>query len=201
MPQPTIPLEIVDPRLIPQSDTPLLVLSNQTNSIVAGLINFRTHIQGMHPYDHAMLCIDEGKFVLQDYAGYNEVSMDRYLIKGGELAFVQLVNSNAAFVKAFSKSVQKRLLAPWWQKQYDWLGIFGQAIGQEWIHTPGLEYCSVDVIRHLVNACPNLPKEDQDVINNIPRESNPESFWRTIINNPGTFYVCGTWDSDNGVVV
>lgn len=194
-------MPIQDPRLIPQTDIPLLVLSNQKNSLIAQLINFRTHLNGVHPYDHAMLCINEGKFVLQDFGGYNEIPMGKYLIKDGELAFVQLVNSNADFIKAFSKSVQKRLLAPWWQKMYDYLGIFGQAIGQSWIHTPGLEYCSVDVIRHLVNACPHLPKEDQLVINNIPRESNPEVFWNIILNNPKTFFVYGYWDSENGIIV
>ena len=188
---------IQDPRLIPQSDMPLIVLSNNTKQEVSWLIDQRTNIPGLPPRDHAMLSINQGKFVWQSmglWDAYKEAPMDPFLVDGGQLAFVQLVNNSPDFTKAFTKSVQKRLLAPPWQKTYDYLGVFGQLIGQNWIHTPGLEYCSVDVIRHLVNACPYLPKEDQLVINAIPRETNPEALWQIIVNNPNTFSIFGTWD-------
>lgn len=196
-------IEILDPRLIPQTQEPLIILCNQ-NDFVGMAIDWRTHIPGVLPWDHAMLSIDQGKFVTQTmgiFNAYREIPMDLYMKKGTQLGFVQLVNSSPEFYKAFSKSVQKRLLAPWWQTQYDYLGIFGQAIGQTWIHTPGLEYCSVDVIRHLVNACPYLPKADQLVINAIPRETNPEKLWQIILNNPKTFSVYGQYDSATGIVV
>lgn len=194
---------IKDPRLIPQVDDPLLVLCNQTG-IISDIIDCRTHDAGVLPWDHAMLSINQGKFVCQNMRilnAYKEIPMESYMTKGTQLAFVTLVNSNPEFVKAFSKSVQNRLTSPWWQTQYDYLGILGQAIGQDWIHTPGLRYCSVDVIRHLVNSCPTLPKADQLIINNIPPESNPEKFWEVIINNPGTFNFFAEYDSTEGIVV
>lgn len=193
-------MQIRDPRIIPQSEEPLIVLANQTNSWIGQAIDWRTDIKGIAPMDHAMLSINEGKFVTQGLT-YAEVPMSNYLITGSQLTFVQLVNSSPDFIKAFSKSVQKRLMSPPWHKWYDFLGIVGQAIGAPWIHTPGLEYCSVDVIRHLVNACPYLPKEDQMVINAIPRETNPEVFYDIILKNPKTFFIYGNYDSDHGVVV
>lgn len=195
------PINIQDPREIPQSDDPLIIFSNQLNSPVGWVIDWKTNIPGIPPTDHAMISRTESKFVCQNFTGYREISMNSYLIKGGQLAFVQLVNSNPEFIKAFNDSVNARLAGPWWTKTYDFIGIFGQAIGQPWIHTPGLMYCSVDVIRHLVNACPKLPKPDQLIINNIPPETNPELFRKITIDHSDTFSLKYLWDSTNGIIV
>lgn len=195
---------ILDPRLIPQSETPLLVFWNQKGSLISDGIDWRTDIPGIAPQSHAMLCINQGKFVSQKmtiFNAYTEVPMEKYMIKGGVLTFVQLTNDNMEFSQAFTKSVQKRLLSLWWVTQYDYLGIVGQAIGLPWIHTPGLRYCSVDVLRHLVNSCPYLPKQDQLVINNIPKEINPEALWNIILQHPKTFFVIGAWSAEDGVLV
>ena len=196
-------VEINDPRLLLQSQEPFIVLCNQ-NDFISKAIDWRTDIKGIQPFDHAMLSINAGKFACQSmgiFNAYKEIPMSQYMTKGTQLCFVQLVNNSPEFTAAFTKSVQKRLTAPWWVTQYDYLGVFvGQSLGLPWIHTPGLEYCSVDVIRHLVNACPYLPKEDQLVINAIPRQTNPEALWQIILNNPKTFLVYGMYDSSTGVI-
>jgi hypothetical protein len=151
-----------------------------------------------------MLSINQGEFVWESmtlWNAYREGKMDEYMIPGGSLRFVQLVNNNPDFTFAFTKSVQKRLSRPGFENSYDFVGIFGQAIGLPFIHTPGLEFCSVDVIRHLVNSCAKLPHEDQLVINNIPRQTNPEQLWKIILDNPKTFFYYGYWDYRTGVVV
>lgn len=196
-------LIIPDPRLIPASEDPLLVFCNEQNWI-AQAIDFRTDINGIHPWNHAMVSINQGEFVWQSMGIVNAYKcgpMDQYMKKGTQLGFVQLVNTNPAFAAVFSKSVQKRLLAPWWQTQYDYLGIIGQATGLTWIHTPGLRYCSVDVIRHLVNSCAFLPKADQMIINNIPPETNPEALWQIILDHPEIFFIYGFYDSMTGGVI
>lgn len=197
-------INIIDPRLLPQSLIPWIVLYNNIKDPIAQGIDLRTDIEGIDPEDHAMLSINEGEFVWESMAlwnAYKRGSMDTFMTQGSQLKFVQLVNNNPQFTQAFTKSVQQRLARPAIENSYDFLGIVGQAIGQPWIHTPGLEYCSVDVIRHLVNACPYLPKEDQMIINGIPRETNPEQLWQIILNNPQTFYFYGQWDSKTGIVV
>lgn len=194
---------INDPRLLLEPQEPFIVLCNET-SLISTAIDWRTNIPGIHPWDHAMISINPGLFACQSmgiFNAYKEVPMSDYMTKGTQLGFVQLVNSNPGFVNAFTKSVQKRLTARWYVTQYDYIGVFvGQALGIDWIHTPGLEYCSVDVIRHLVNACPYLPKEDQLVINSISRETNPEVLWQIILNNPQTFFVYGYYNSDSGIL-
>ena len=189
-------ITINDPNSLIQSQEPFMVFCNQ-NDLIAEAIDWRTNINNLLPWDHAMLSISQGRFVCQTmgiFNAYRDIPMSDYMKKGTTLAFVQLVNSNPAFVNAFSKSVQKRLSSPWWVTQYDYLGVFvGQALGLPWIHTPGLEYCSVDVIRHLVNACPYLPKPDQLVINNIPRQTNPEQLWKIVLDNPNIFSPLGIY--------
>lgn len=204
------PVNIIDPRMLGTSMGPWVVLNNNTKDPIAQGIDLVTNIPGIDPEDHAMLSIDPGKFVWESmtlWNAYKEAPMDQYLVKGGQLKFVALVNNNSAFQEAFKKSVQQRLARPGIENSYDFFGVFGQLMGrvipgaQNIIHTPGLEYCSVDVIRHLVNACPYLPKADQVVINNIPRETNPEALWQIILNNPKTFLFYGQWDSKTGVIV
>lgn len=188
---------IYDPREILQKDMPLIVMSNQGNTLIGAIINLRT--DGL--YDHAMLSVNQGKFVCQSFTGYREIPMDQYLVKGSELKFVKMINGNDSFNAAFKDSVLARLRLPWYKKLYDFLGIFGQAIGQDWIHTPGLEYCSVDVIRHLKNAASGLPATDKELILSIPPETSPQGLDDIISKNPKVFYVYGNYISDQGVVV
>lgn len=198
------PVNIIDPRLLPTAWGPWVIFSNNTLDEIAQDIDWKTNIKDIDPEDHAMLSIDQGEFVWESmtlWNAYRKGPMDTFMVKGGQLKFVQLVNNNPQFMAAFTKSVQTRLARPGFENSYDFLGIVGQAVNQPWIHTPGLEYCSVDVIRHLVNACSYLPKEDQLVINSIPRESNPESLWQIVLNNPKTFFYYGQWDSSTGIIV
>lgn len=197
-------INILDPRALGTSLGPWIVFNNNVLDPISNVIDFETNIKGIDPEDHAMLSINPGEFVWESmtlWNAYKQGPMASYMVKGGQLKFILLANNNQAFQNAFSKSVQKRLSRPGWENSYDFLGIVGQAVHLSWIHTPGLEYCSVDVIRHLVNACPYLPKEDQLVINNIPRETNPEKLWQIMLNNPRTFLFYGQWDSKTGVTV
>lgn len=194
---------IPDPRLIPKNLMPLIWFWNQCGDPISEITDFKTNIKGIAPQSHAMLSIDPGKFVTQRssiFNAYVEIPMEQYMIKGGVLTCITFVNNSQEFYSAFAKSVQKRLTAPWWVTQYDFLGIVGQALNQDWIHTPGLRYCSVDVLRHCVNACPYLPKQDQLIINSLPAEINPELFYDdTLIDNP-PFSQYGRWDSNTGIL-
>lgn len=188
--------DIPDPRLIPQTDLPLIVLANKTNDFIAGTINLRTN----GSWDHAMTIINQGKFCTQGLT-YSEVPMEDYLKRGGQLKFIKLVNSNPEFNQAFKKAVLSRLGSPWWHKFYDFIGIFGQAIGMPWIHTPGLMYCSVVDIALLKASCIYLPSKDQQIINTIPNESSPQSLDDIFKSNPGIFATYGIYLSDEGIIV
>lgn len=196
-------IPISDPQIL-NTGFPWIVLANNSNDWVAKLINFKTHISGIQPINHAMLSIEMDEFVVENmtlFNAYKVIPMVKYMIPGQILIFANFVNSNPDFVSAFSASVQSRLDRPGWENTYDFLGIVGQAINCPWIHSPGLEFCSVDVIRHSVNACPKLPKADQMVINGIPRETNPERLYQIILNNPATFNVYGIYQFPMSSVV
>ncbi len=188
---------ISDPRLIPQTDMPLIIFSDVTYGFIAFLIKWRTS----GDWDHAMISRTQGMFVVQDFGGYHEKPMDVYLKKGNRLKFVSLVNVTSQIIDVFNISINYRLSLPWWKKAYDFLGIFGQAIGQPWIHTPGLEYCSVDVVRHLKNISSCLNPEDQRVILGIGNEWNPQQLEAYCQEHPETFKEYGKYESDDGVTV
>lgn len=187
---------INDPRTIPQSDLPLLVLCNTTDDLVASAIDIRTK----GTYDHAMVCINSGKFCTQGFT-YSEVPMDGYMKEGVQLKFIKLVNANPSFNLLWRNAVLARLSLPWYKKMYDFLGIFGQAIGQPWIHTPGLDYCSVADIQELKVASVNLPNKDNAIIKSIPNESNPQNIDNIADANPDVMTTYGIYLSDEGVKV
>lgn len=203
-------LQIDDPRKIPTSEGPWIVFYNNLFSEISWAIDWKTNIKGIPSASHAMISRKQGFFVAQEmkiFNAYQEVPMEQYMIDGGQLAFVRMVNTNPAFMQAFNMSIDARLHASWWETQYDFLGVFvGQAFKNPWfdttwIHTPGLRFCSVDVIRHLTNSSPQLPKADQIVINKISPEDNPEELRQTTIINPLTFILDYVWDSKKGVVL
>jgi hypothetical protein len=198
-----IPYSILDPRKI-STGFPYIVFWNQSGNLISEGIDLETNIKGIAPQSHAMISINPGEFVAQEmsiFNAYRVVPMETYMIKGGVLTFVSFTNNSPAFASAFAKSVQKRLTAPWWVTQYDYLGIVGQALHLPWIHTPGLRYCSIDVLRHMVNACPYLPKPDQLIINSLPAEINPELLYDDTLKDNPPFNQYGQWDSKNGVVI
>lgn len=201
--------QIEDPRKIITEDGPWIVFYNNLKSEISWDINWKTNIPGVPPASHAMISRKQGFFVAQEmkiFNAYQEVPMEQYMIPGGQLAFVRLVSTNPAFTQSFNMSIDARLHAPWWETQYDFIGVFvGQALKNRlfdtsWIHTPGLRFCSVDVIRHLVNASPQLPKPDQLIINNISPEDNPEQLRQITIENTPTFVLDYVWDSVTGVL-
>ena len=188
-------IQISDPREIPITDGPFIVLANTTNDIIADAIDIRTNAS----YDHAMVCIHQGKFCTQGMT-YAEVPMENYMKRGSELKFIKLVNNNPAFSFAFTQAVLARIALPWYKKMYDFLGIFGQAIGCPWIHTPGLMYCSVVDVLLLKSCAVNLPSPDNAIINGIPNESNPQNLDDFFKANPTVFETYGIYLSDEGVV-
>ena len=194
-------INIYDPRTI-KDGFPYIVLSNQKNSWIGNVIDFRTDISGpgMFPVDHMMNLIEPGEFVTQGLT-FARVKMEDYLIHGGQLWFVQLVNTNPQFVVAYRDSVLKRLALPPWLRSYDFLGIFGQAIGFPWIHTPFLDYCSVDVVSHMKDGAPFLPSPDKALIESINNESNPELVTEIIVDNPPILKIAYAWDSSTGITV
>lgn len=187
---------IADPRQIPQNDLPLFVFSDNTTDFISFLITWRTN----GTFNHAMFTRLQGKFVWQGWS-YQEGMMDTYMKKGCRLKFFKLVNQTPDTVTDLSAYVTARMKRPWWTKAYDFLGILGQAIGMPGIHTPGLEYCSVDVTAALKSIAPSLPAKDLLVIGAIPSEINPQELHDYMVSNPSVFRIYGEYEFDEGIIV
>lgn len=189
-------IQITDPRTISQADLPLLVLANTTDDAVASIIDIRTK----GTYDHAMVCIHPGKLCTQGLT-YSEVPMENYMKRGVQLKFIKIVNANPVFNLDFTNAVLARLALPWYKKFYDFIGIFGQAVGLPWIHTPGLMYCSVVDITLLKQSCKSLPAHDQIVINSINNESSPQDIDNIEQANLDVLGTYGIYLSDEGITI
>lgn len=163
-------IQIADPRLIPTSEGPMIVSKGGGTDLMSRLIRWRTKSW----CEHSMLFVNQGEFVWESAASwYGPGPMDSYLTPGTCLRFYRLVDINPAAVIALNNYIATRLASPWYDKTYDWVGIVGEAIGFPKIHTPGLEYCSVDAIHALEAMGTAIGGDSENIIAAIPPEENP----------------------------
>lgn len=193
-------IPIIDYRTIPQREIPLIISCNQEN-ITGEAIDFSTGLPNVPPCCHSMNSIDQGEFVSQSPGGYNEIPMRLYMVPKTQLIFVELVNCNSEFIAAFRASVLGKLNGPPWRKAYNWLQIVGQAVHLPWLSWPGIDDCSQDTIFHLKVAAPKLPPADNEIIQAIGNNSNPEEFLAYQLNFPGVFNAKYFYDSNNGGII
>lgn len=184
---------INDPRTL--VNAPYIVLSDITNDLVASLIKVRTNGN----YNHVMTSIKQGELETQGGL-YKTLPMDAYMKKGHRLKFYTL-NVSPDAIQSFMADIQKELAAPFWQRWYDWIGILGQAIGQEWFNTPGLKYCSERVIGNLYAMLPYLTDDQKKIVLQIQGHWNPDQLDVFLQHNPTVFIEYGKWESDDDVVV
>ena len=193
------PIQIYDPRTIPQSEHPFLVSAGSSDETIAEIIEF----WDKSTIDHSMFSINQGTFTWQSMTSwYGEKPMDSFLKKGGVLKFWQLVEVTPEFKIALAKYNLDRASKPWWEHLYNWLGIVGQMIGLHWISFPGLFFCSQVVINGCKTcASPNLPQKSVDVINSEDDNMNPaalDNFW---LSNGQVYRLAYTWSSKEGITV
>ncbi len=161
---------ITDPHDIPASEYPFIVSKGGGIDPLSRLIRWRTSSW----CEHSMLAINPGKVVWESASSwYGEGDVKIYMTPNTCLRYYSLVDINPAAIDALRTYVYNRIKSPWYHKLYDWVGILGEAVGLPKIHTPGLEYCSVDAIHALEAMEPALGGDSQSIISNIDPEQNP----------------------------
>lgn len=191
-------MEILDPRQIPPNEFPFIISKGGGIDPISRLIRWRTHSW----CEHSMLAINPGKFVWESASSwYGEGPMEDYMTPENCLKFYQLVDINLDAYDLLRDYVARRIASPWYHKLYDWVGIMGQALGLPKIHTPGLEYCTVDAIHALEYMAPALPKSTQDFISSIPPEENPGYLDQVMLNYPKVVRLYGTYQYRNQAVL
>ena len=184
-------IEIIDPRLIPSSDFPFFISKGGGLDLMSKLIRWRTGAW----CEHSMLGIEPQHFVWESASSwYGEGGMEIYMVPNNCLKFYTLVNQTPDTIKALQTYVQHRIDAPWWAKMYDYVGILGEVVGLPKIHTPGLEYCSVDNIHALQAIAYTLPSKDRLLIASIPSEETPGYLDNVMANSKDVFNLYGTYN-------
>lgn len=161
---------ILDPHSIPVEEYPFIVSKGGGIDPLSRLIRWRTNSW----CEHSMLAVNPGKVIWESASSwYGEGDMSIYMVPNTCLRFYSLVNINPQAIQALRDYVTGRMKSPWYNKLYDWVGILGEAVGLPKIHTPGLEYCSVDAIHALEAMAVDLDNYNKTIITNIPVEENP----------------------------
>ena len=170
------------PSNIVNSDCPLLVFSDHTSGLIGFLIKFRTR----GSYNHTMWMIKPGYFCSQGNT-YSEVPIERYMKKGNRLKFVFFKWLTPVQKEMICASIKKKLQLPCYKKAYDCVGIIGQVIGIKRININGLNYCSEDVVSHLVPLVEYLDGDLKEAISLIPLHGSPDDLNEYMKRNPFVF--------------
>lgn len=187
-------LQISDPRNLPPNF--YFISKDGTFDFMSYLIKLRTQAV----WNHSMIMRKPG-FVVSQGTQLAETRIDEYMKNGTRMDFFTLANPDPKVIDLMNAYVDKRLAGNFITKSYDYLGIFGQMIGLPFIHTPGLDYCSVLTLAILRAGAPAMNAVDNKVIMSQSVESQPQQLEYMYLNNPTTFTHYGYYESDQGIIV
>lgn len=175
-PNPLSNMVFVDPRTFTEADLPIIVLSDDLRGFIGWAIKF--HTSGN--YNHAFIMHKPGMMVSQDFGGFRERSIDRYLVPTQMLKFWRIKDLNPNEKAIIQAAITQRLALPPWRRAYDFLGTFvGQFLRIKWIQSPWQEYCSEQVNDDYISHIPRVarmgikepfPSELDSVFRNYPEE-------------------------------
>lgn len=148
----------IDPKKLKEDDLPLIVLSDDRRSFIGWAI--KAHSSGN--YNHIMELYRPETLASQDFRGFRELSIDKYMKSFMFLKFWRVKIMTKEQQEAWISSVKEDLLAPWRERRYDFLGLLGQLLPGKWtrsLNNPRTRYCSERVavrLRKIFNS--NIPK-------------------------------------------
>ncbi len=174
--------KFINPETIPETDLPIIVLSDFSSGIIQSLIKIRTS----SGFSHIMVLHRKGFFASQGNM-FSEAPLKRYMKKGNRLKFFRIKNLTEAERWALARKMDADLTAPWWRRLYDYPGIAGQAFNIRWFNSPFRAYCSERVAAWL-RALPRFK--------NIPIHPSPGDLNEIMKTDEKNFEFYGVWDSD-----
>lgn len=165
---------------IKDEDFPVLVFANQDANLVSFLIDWKTKSS----YNHVMWMHKRGKLASQG-GFYKEILLVDCLKKGRRLKFFRFKNILKSYKTVLLYKIQKELEMPWYDRMYDFLGIFGQAIGLKFINSPFRNYCSERVGNDL-----------RVILKDVPVFPTPHDINEFCISRPEDFELLGIWEEE-----
>ena len=137
-------MKVINIREIKEEDLPWIVLSDDRRGFLGFLIKHRGG-----QYSHIMELHKSGFFASQNFNGFREIPIEKYLKPRYLLKVWRYKDLSEEKKKKWLEEIQKDLSANWFKRHYDLLGIFGQAIGIRWLQNPWAKYCSERVAYRL----------------------------------------------------
>ena len=148
-----LPNEVLKDLELNPTFIPCVCLVDDRQSFIGWAI--KSHESGN--YNHAMTMISPNYVASQNPGGYKISKIDGYKSKRFYLKFWQPLKVTDYQLIKWREVIAQGVSAPWWQRRYDFLGIFGQLINVPKIHSPWGKFCSERVRDELVSvfACCN----------------------------------------------
>lgn len=184
-------MKIISPHDVFHAECPLITYSDHTSGLIEWFIKMRHG----STVNHVMWLVEPGKFASQGNT-YSIADSARYMRKGNRLLFIEIVGLTPVQKRIIQKSIEEKLMLPWYKKAYDWVGIFGQAIGVSAVNIKGLNYCSEDVAVHLKKIAPYVDDELANIINGMNDHFHPDAQKEYLLSHPKYFRIYGIWNSD-----
>lgn len=123
--------------LIPASEMPMPVLSDNVRSVISGAI--KAHSKGM--YNHFMWLIEPGVLATQNVTGFKRCPLKDYA-SGSRMKFFRSLTWDEDQRAAIIAQINADLDQPWYKRRYDFLAYFGHLTRIRAIHSPWSEICS-----------------------------------------------------------
>ncbi len=161
----------IDPLKFTQKDFPIWVFSDNLRSFLGWGI--RAHSKGN--WSHCMIMTEPGMVATQGFT-YKSIPIQSYMLPEYRMKFWQypyLTNTEKADI---NRQVEKDLAAPWWRRNYDFLGVIGQGLHIRWLQSSLNSYCSERMADYQKNI--NLIK------NRIPSHPSPAELNKIMIGIP-----------------
>lgn len=83
------------------------------------------------------------------YTLFQRVPIKGYLNSSNMLKFWTVNNITPEEWIVLNNAIESDLNSPWWKRLYNYLGILGQFLKQDWISMPGTNFCSQRVAKYL----------------------------------------------------
>lgn len=172
---------MIDVRKIEKSDCPMIVFSTSRWNLFNYLTGWKT--KGL--WTHVMVLTQPDTLLTQDWAGLRSVPLANYLKKDMRLKFWKIKNLNQSQRDWINLNIYRAMRSPWWTRQYDFLGIFGQAVGWKALNNPWKKFC-VERVQSILDG----------VVDQGPAHADPEQYNDALKLNP-RMEVYGYWEVED----
>ena len=160
----------LDPTTFTEDQLPMIVLCDDRRGFLGFII--KTHEGGN--YNHEMIMRKPGWVVTQNNV-LKEIPIADYMKDNVLMKFWKPAISKEDIL-VINKEIDKDLAKKWWQRSYDFVGLFGQALWMPWLQMPGAYFCS-EWVAHIFRFLKNwswLAATRSPVVHNKSYEEHPD---------------------------